>query len=206
VTDDQSFSPWILKAVSLAEASYSTPATFVVAGDVHVLISEFQGVMLVTFRGTEPDDWADWARDLDAVPMDGGPLGLCHKGFLTGAQAALQHILDSRPVGVQVGLVGHSLGGALAICTAGLLKSRGILPQFCITFGAPAVSIGDSLSKLIEHIPGPRYHNGDDPVPLLPPFPYAQDRALTQIGSPALLPLDDHAILSYSGVLTKMIT
>lgn len=186
-----------------AAAAYSAPATFVCAGDVHVVVSEIDGITIIAFRGTEPDCLADWLRDFDAIEADGGPLGECHEGFLTGAGAAMPFLL---PIiaGKQFAIVGHSLGGALAICATGLLVARGISPLLCTTFGAPAVSADGVLGRLIAHVPGVRYHNGDDPVPFVPPCPYAQDRAMTGIGKWVLDPIADHMIASYALALMQV--
>ena len=187
-----------------ASAAYSSTPTFVVAGDVHVVFYELADVTIVAFRGTEPTDLKDWIRDFDALPLDGGPLGICHRGFLTGAQAALPEILARIPFHRPIAVTGHSLGGAMAICLTALLVTRGINPVVCTTFGAPAISIGDKLSKLIEHIPGDRYHCGDDPVPYVPTPPYGQDRKLTQIGVSKLDPIADHFIAAYSMALAVL--
>lgn len=184
-----------------AAAAYSAPPTFVVAGDVHVVLSEVDGVIVVSPRGTEPADWRDWVRDFNARPMDGGPLGICHSGFLSGAQAAIPDLLTRLPADKPVALGGHSLGGAIAIDLTALLVVHGITPLLCTTFGAPAVSIGDALSRLIAHVPGDRFHCGDDPVPFVPPYPYEQDRALTRIGRALLDPIADHMIARYADAL-----
>lgn len=181
-------------------AAYIAPATFIAAGDVHVVLSEIDGALVIAFRGTEPDCLEDWLRDFDAIPMDGGPLGTCHRGFLSGAQAALPELLARLPADKPLALTGHSLGGALAIAMTGLLVARGIVPLVCATFGAPCVGT-DTLSRLIASIPGTRYRCGDDPVPLVPPYPYQQDRALTHIGRPLLDPIADHMIARYAAAL-----
>lgn len=190
-----------------ASAAYSSPPTFVVAGDVNVVFYELDDVTIVAFRGTEPTDLKDWIRDFDALPLDGGPLGICHRGFLTGAQAALPEILARIPFHRPIAVTGHSLGGAMAICLTGLLVARGINPVVCTTFGAPAIGIDSlKLRKLIAHIPGDRYHNGDDPVPYVPPYPYGQDRKLTHIGVAKLDPIADHMIAAYSMALATIST
>lgn len=184
-----------------ASAAYTAVPTIVV-GDVHVVLSELDGIVLIAPRGTEPDCLEDWLRDFDAIPVDCGPLGVCHQGFSSGAQAAFPSLLAKLPAGKPVALTGHSLGGALAIGITGLLVTRGIVPVLCTTFGAPAMGAGGTLARLIEHVPGDRYRCGDDPVPLVPPPPYEQDRALTHIGKPLLDPVADHMIDRYAKALT----
>jgi Lipase (class 3) len=184
-------------------AAYTVPASLVVAGDVHVVLSEIGGVSVVAFRGTEPRDAADWLRDFDAVPMLAGPLGVCHRGFLTGAQAALAPLLLQLPHDKPVAVTGHSLGGAMAICLTALLVVHGVPPVVCTTFGAPAVSVGESLPRLIAGVPGARYRCGDDPVPMVPVFPFVQDRALAHIGHATLDPIADHMIDRYQAALVS---
>jgi hypothetical protein len=182
-----------------AAAAYTAVPTFIVGGDVHVVLSEVDGATVVAFRGTSETDIEDWLRDFDAIPADGGPLGTCHRGFLTGAQAALPEILARLPTDKPTAITGHSLGGALAVCMTGLLVARGITPAVCTTFGAPAVGT-DTLARLIAPVPGERIWCGDDPVPFA--SPYQQDRPLTHIGHAMLDPIADHAIDRYAAALT----
>jgi hypothetical protein len=184
-----------------AAAAYSTPATIIV-GDVHCVVTEQPMQLIVAFRGTEPDQIDDWLRDFDAIPADGGPLGICHAGFLNGARsvlAQLQTIIQQ--AGKPVYLTGHSLGGALAICTAALLASEGNPPALCTTFGAPPVSVMGTIARVLGSVPGARYWDGNDPVPFVPPWPYQQDRSLTHIGTPMVDPIAAHMIARYAAEL-----
>jgi hypothetical protein len=184
-----------------AAAAYSGTATFVCAGDVHCLVTEQGGYVLVAFRGTELNDIADWLRDFDAVPADGGPLGICHAGFLNGACAALPLLKPFLTTSKPFIVTGHSLGGALAICTAALLASEGNPPALCTTFGAPAVSVMGTIARVLGKVPGVRWWDGNDPVPFEPPWPYQQDRSLTHIGTPMVDPIAAHMIARYAAEL-----
>lgn len=146
---------------ALAEAAYSAAPTWA-AGDVCAV----QTGIVVAFRGTRIDSAEDWARDLDLVPAYYGPLGWCHRGFLDGAKAVWPQIaphVDGNTI-----LVGHSLGGALAIGTGGLAAAAGRPPAAIVTFGAPRVGLG-TLVALLSGVPVRQYRHASDIVPEVPP-------------------------------------
>ncbi|MDD2794350.1 lipase family protein [Acidocella sp.] len=180
-----------------AAEAYSAPATFVVAGDVHVHLEMTGGITLVTFRGTEWDCIEDWLRDFDIETVNNPHIGPCYRGFLTGALAAVTRLAGVLRADAPFVLTGHSLGGALAVAAAGLLVHHGLIAARCETFGAPRVCVDNTLGKVLAGVPGNRWRNGDDPVPLLPPGG-KQDRPLRQIGRPALDPISDHLIAAYA--------
>ena len=187
-----------------AQAAYSAPATFLAGGDVHAIVTDHDGLTVVSFRGTVPTSWEDWFRDFAAWPhtdVDHPQLGRCHEGFLSGALAMLPLLQPVLPVAMPYALTGHSLGGALAIATAGLMQSVGNPPLRLTTFGAPRVG-GAKLSSLLGPIRGLRFRHGDDPVPTVPKWPYVNDRAWTCVGTPARDPIDDHEIAGYLAALT----
>jgi len=123
---------------------------------------------IVTFRGTQPNDWQDLFSDvlLKAVPWD---VGHVHQGFGKALEpvwkpleAALDKLTD-RPVW----FTGHSLGGALATLAA---YRRGSHAAGVYTFGSPRVGNGifaghfDSL--FVER--STRYVNDHDVVTHVP--------------------------------------
>lgn len=185
-----------------ASASYNSTTT-VVGYDVHILITEVDNIKLVAIRGTEPDNLIDWIRDFDVVPVDNHTLGICHQGFLTGAISAFNY-LQPLLLDKQYALVGHSLGGALAILTGALLAKAGIAPLQLTTFGAPRTTIMDMVGSILEPVPGDRFWNGDDPVPDLPTWPFICDRLETKIGTPAFNIISDHMIDSYYNALLEI--
>jgi len=193
--------PIDLALCGLAQAAYSTPATFVAGGDVHAAVSDHDGLTVISFRGTVPEDWEDWFRDLAAWPRRDHPrLGPCHDGFLSGAEAILPQLAPVLTPSRPFALTGHSLGGALAIATAALLIDNGLTPARLTTFGAPRV--GMALGPLLAPIPGCRFRHGDDPVPEVPSWPYLNDRPWTTIGRPSPIPIDDHMIAGYLAALS----
>jgi triacylglycerol lipase len=186
-----------------ASAAYYDKPTFVVAGDVYVVITVINGITVVAFRGTEPSNIKDWIRDFDALPMRNRYLGLCHKGFLTGAEAAIPLLIPLLK-GKQFIIVGHSLGGAMAILTGAILTAMKLPPIQITTFGAPNSFIGDGVTTILKIIPGNRYRNGDDPVPVVPMWPFHQDREFTHIGTASIDAISDHFIAAYYSALDHM--
>lgn len=169
-------------------------------GDVHAVVTPLDGIQVVAFRGTVPASWEDWFRDLEAWPhasIDHPLLGRCHEGFLSGAEAILPKILPLLSAEGSIVLTGHSLGGALAILTAGLLTIAGRVPARLTTFGAPRVGIGPVLGGLLKDVPGVRFRHGDDPVPTVPGWPYANDRDWTPVGTAGFPRIEDHMIAGY---------
>src|SRR5271154_7004701 len=136
--------------LAASAAYYDTPT--ILKQDIHVVLSKIDDVTVVAFRGTEPTDFSDWLRDFDAVPIDTKELGICHRGFLTGASLVLPELIE-RLQGCKFVITGHSLGGALAIIAGALLTFKNLIPQHLTTFGAPNVSMGDKVTKALASVP-----------------------------------------------------
>ena len=196
--------PSDVQLCAAAAAAYVTPATFAVS-DIHAVVTAIDGMTVVAFRGTVPTSWRDWFRDVDAVPtpvMDHPRLGLCHRGFMGGAEAILPMLLP-----ILTGpfcLTGHSLGGALAVSAAALLADLGRAPLVLTTFGAPRVGIGGRLAEVLAGVPGRSYRHGDDPVTTIPIWPFRHHRPVTQIGVAQIDAIADHAISGYALALTDI--
>ena len=93
---------------------------------------------IVAFRGTEihPSDFITNAQF--RKQKERGIPGKWHRGFLGAARSAAPSVLTAIERSSSVTLVGHSLGGALAIVTAALLmEEMGSRIQIIVTFGAP---------------------------------------------------------------------
>ena len=171
------------------------------AGDVHALFTLRRGLRIVAVRGTTADP-ADWLRDLSAMPAHDPDIGLCHAGFLAGARALAAQVASSRADLCGAVLTGHSMGGAIAILLAGLLRARGTWLRAVVTFGAPRCGSW-TLRRALRDLPLRLYRNGDDPVPDVPWVPalYLHPRKLIAIGQPALDPIADHHIAAYRRAL-----
>jgi len=127
-------------------------------------------LVVVAFRGTEPDDPSDLVADAVLIKStwfdaSGKPLGEVHKGFadallddpcngniLTQIKSQLEELADQAP---RILLTGHSLGAALATLTVSCLNQASLAEKIhAYTFGSPRV--GDSIFS--EHIP-PNKHD-----------------------------------------------
>jgi len=148
-------------------------------------------VIIVAFRGTESPTTLDGLKDilltdaLNLLVVPEGRLGhdlaaagvgaRFHKGFVD----AIAEIWDPLAAAVEaemkrrdrpVWLTGHSLGGALALHAAWLLKRQFIPVQEVCTFGAPMIGNKAACDAFNREFTGRifRYVNGRDPVPKLP--------------------------------------
>lgn len=166
--------------------------------EVEYLISEVDGRQIVAFRGTEVDKflsgggWVDLIRDLRAFPWFDRRVGWSHAGFLKGARLVverqLQYKLDrTKPVT----LTGHSLGGALAMNAAALLKSKGFIVTDVTTFGAPRTFMRGTARNF--RIPTTNYSNPGDPVPDMP-FRWWGYRHVNEV--PTIRPARGYSILT----------
>ncbi len=191
-------------AARLAQAAYRESPTYCWQ-DVHALRRDEDGVPYVSFRGTTRD-LEDWLRDLEVWPERCPHLGWCHAGFLTGARA-IEAMLRRELArgGIPPILTGHSLGGALALLTGGLLSAHGMAPLAIITFGAPRAGFA-RLRRVLSKLPIEQYRFGEDLVPTLPwalwpLLRYAHVRAPIAIGTSTGDALADHHIANYVGAL-----
>ncbi|WP_241496018.1 alpha/beta fold hydrolase [Paraburkholderia monticola] len=148
--------------------------------------------LVVAFPGSDND--ACWATDFDVLTVSVPGVGEIHRGFWSAWQAIAADVVKA--IGDQpVTLVGHSLGGALAVCAAVALTLAGKPPAAVYGFEAPRVSpdlgVRTLLAKVSVHI----YKCGSDPVPDVP-LGWHQSALLTHIGAPAtLMPrLADHML------------
>jgi pimeloyl-ACP methyl ester carboxylesterase len=101
-------------------------------------VRKSDNTVLIAFRGTQPDDAADFATDIDVLPQpwEFGQ-GEVHIGFAeaySGIHKELKSWLESLSSKGNVIVIGHSLGGAIAVLAAAALK-----PTALITFGCPRV-------------------------------------------------------------------
>jgi hypothetical protein len=147
--------------------------------------------VLVAFRGSEAptslDGLKDWlvtnANNFLILPegeigTDFAAAGVAarfHRGFMEAlakiwpalfpqAQAAMQE--KERPLWI----VGHSLGGALAVLAAWRFLQQFIMPHKVFTFGAPMIGNKQAAEAFARELPGRihRFIDLPDVVPLLP--------------------------------------
>lgn len=183
-----------LDLCALSQEAYTTPPSWQ-SGDVKAILRwAAPKEPVVAFKGTTPDCLADWLRDLDAIPMTDHRLGVCHRGFLTGAQQALEWV-QTATHGCPVVLTGHSLGGALAALTGALMGSLGEPVSQVVTFGCPRVGF-QGVRMALTGVRCARYVHGDDVVPRVPSG--FEHHTVDPIALPAgFAPLGNHFISNY---------
>ena len=153
----------------LASIKFEIKKKFNKDGTQAILVSN--GSMLVlAFRGTEPDRVKDIKADLNAFQEDCNTTGRVHKGFSDAYEAVSQQVVDelSKPEHAEQALyiTGHSLGGAIAtLATKRLNHSGGHAASY--TFGSPRVGNEEWVSGI--KTPVYRIVNSADIVPMLPP-------------------------------------
>jgi pimeloyl-ACP methyl ester carboxylesterase len=132
---------------------------------------------VLAFRGTEVGEIMDVLADLDArhVTLGGGCSNLlAHRGFVKYVNSLflqLDLFLTTRKTQT-VHVVGHSLGGAMALVFAcqQLLHRTPYQLGSVVTFGQPRVLTRRSCRWFEEHgVPYRRYVNDNDIVTTVPP-------------------------------------
>lgn len=170
---------------------FGVTAKFFSFDNTQAYLAENEDHIVLAFRGTEAptsiEGLKDWlltdAMNLLMVPE--GRLGLdlsaagvgakFHKGFadsIAEIWGPLSEAVDKenkrmdRPIWV----TGHSLGGALALYAAWLLKRKFVPVHQVYTFGAPMIGNRLACAAFDREFAGQafRYVNGKDPVPKLP--------------------------------------
>lgn len=142
--------------------------------DSQAFITHNDEQILIAIRGTSEMPW-DLLRDMNAlqVPVDEGDgVGQAHQGFYQAAQAVrgfVARYLDKFYSGQKVIITGHSLGGAIALLLAEMLRRReGFNYDILLyTYGAPRAAdqtFVDGAKALVHH----RMVNHNDPIPGVP--------------------------------------
>jgi triacylglycerol lipase len=125
--------------------------------------------VLVSFRGTQPDEWPDILTDVKVaqVPWD---VGLVHSGFaaaLDDIWPSVKSALDTLSSSRSVWFCGHSLGAALATLAAYRYDAtRGVCTLGCPRVGDPAFAAAFNAKVANKAV---RYVNDYDVVTHLPP-------------------------------------
>lgn len=172
--------------------------------DTQAFICHHDDVILISVRGTS-EIRPDGLRDGDAyqVPFAEGE-GKVHRGFYGGALAAfpfVQTYLDKFYRGQKLLITGHSLGGAVALILAEMLRrDKRFSPDIVLyTYGAPRAgdtTFIESAKALVHH----RIVNQNDPVPSVPAtwmntFSKPKEMYAANVGLLALHPVGGFAFL-----------
>ena len=147
--------------------------------DTQGFVARQEDAVFVSFRGTEPINIDDWLSDVNfhQRKLHASVPGLVHGGFALALEEVMQPMLDavtelSGGGRTRLFMTGHSLGGALAVLAAALLRfAAGRNVTAVYTYGQPRV--GDlEFSSAFDGILGNvtfRYVNYLDIVPHVPP-------------------------------------
>ena len=97
-------------------------------------------MIVVAFRGTQPDKLQDWVSDAD-FKLVTGPMGQVHEGFYRALRQVwreLRKTIDKfQDRGQSLWMTGHSLGAALATLAVAILRADDKPVHGLYTFGQP---------------------------------------------------------------------
>lgn len=136
----------IEKDVELLELKYK----FFDKENIQALILYDENKVIITFRGTEPENIMDWITNIDCRKIKCSyARGLVHGGFERGITKLWEYLhyylmeIKSNVQNKRIWLCGHSQGGALVTLLPCCLKYNGILQEYDIgggyTYGSPRV-------------------------------------------------------------------
>jgi pimeloyl-ACP methyl ester carboxylesterase len=162
----------LLECMAYAHRAYnpSQPEEFTVNGASVFLYLHSPDCLVVSYRGTDPTSIDDWRANMDSEPIDVRGLGVMHRGLYEHFSRLEEYVvtkLNLRDIDIcQVVVVGHSMGGSMALMLAALYPE---LVDSCVTFGAPKVC-GTNWASIINHgqVPVTRVENDNDLIPRLP--------------------------------------
>lgn len=172
------------EAAALCATSYTdTPRWDVAIGDVKACDYRWGDYRVIAIPGTTRNGWTI-LRDARFIPWL-FIVGLCAAGFGKGVRVLIEEtgflidIAEDLKAGRLI-LVGHSLGGRIALILAGWLVAIGFMPAAVYAF-EPAGGSWFKLRRLLRKVPRVVITvDGNDWVPSLPPSP--QSAPVIEIG------------------------
>lgn len=168
----------------LAQEAYSAKPDIGVAESAsRAIVRNTADGLCIAFPGSDND--ACWLTDFDVRTVNVAGVGAIHRGFWLAWLAIADDVMKA--IGDwPVTLVGHSLGGALAICAAVALTLAGKPPAAVYGFEPPRVGPDLGVRTLLSKVPVHLYKFGGDPVPDVP-LGWHQAALLTHLGPPPTL-------------------
>ncbi|MQA30912.1 MAG: hypothetical protein GEU82_13940 [Luteitalea sp.] len=148
-------------------------------GGTACYVAERPDFAIVTFRGTQPDDWRD-LFDIVRFGTTHWDIGHVHRGFADALEAVRQPLEDALralPPGCPVWFTGHSLGAALASFAAYRYREQA---AGLYTFASPLAGNGEFAGNVDAAFEqrSIRYVNDHDAVTHVPPEPFALPHGL----------------------------
>ena len=124
-------------------------------------------VIVLAFRGTEPDELSDVLADLNAIPRGAMTYGWVHSGFRGELDKLWDAVVDclNNHKEKKLYITGHSLGAAMAtLCTSRVEERRKV--EQLTTFGSPRVGTRSFVKNIST--PHMRFVNNNDIVTKVP--------------------------------------
>ena len=147
---------------------------FLDRGDTQAFLAGNKEMIVLSFRGTEPQRLQDWMTDAKIKRVK-GPYGKVHRGFLKGLTLVWseirQVIREWQIHGQSVWVTGHSLGGALATLAVAAFGEEAKPIHGLYTFGQPRVG-GKTFARNFDleyQARTFRFVNNNDVVTRVPP-------------------------------------
>jgi triacylglycerol lipase len=161
-----------VKAWGFNRSTYlATPAG--VEWDTQLYVASNAEMVLVSFRGTQPDQLKDWITDCDCI-LAKSPVGGVHFGFWAALESIwdnlAQAVVDHQDRGQSLWFTGHSLGAALATLAVARYRLE-LKPIYSLyTYGSPRAGDPDFGEKFDEDFGefSFRYVNNSDAVTRVP--------------------------------------
>lgn len=170
----------------LCDAAYDTTRSDIWSvAENDVLVRERENVVTLSCRGTEAsraihNDFSmeglrntrDILKDLRFWPYQMPDGSWVHKGFGRAAEVWCEaYALKLVEIGKPVVLTGHSLGAAMAVQMAAVLRGMGLNVLEVVTYGEPAgFYFGSEKKYQALNIPTTSYLNANDWIRFAPPF------------------------------------
>jgi hypothetical protein len=123
------------------------------------------GVDIIVNRGSQ--NWRDWVRNLEALPIKDPNIGWIHAGMNVGSIDLVSWVAVN--CGPKVVFTGHSLGGGRCRQDCARLAHAGAPALQCCVFGAPRSLFPDGC-QILRDSPTllQSYRNMTDPIPTVP--------------------------------------
>lgn len=178
------------------------------AKNIQGLVVEYPKVAnIVAFRGTEfkctPEGFKDLFTNFLAIPQYTDDCGKVHRGAYNAAKAAIGEVEKRVTKDLPLYLVGHSLGGAIALLLAPIFIKKGY-KVIVVTFGAPKVTYNDTTTlAMYNQLSVTQFINRKDVVPsrfFTWPWTYTHINR-THVGTIGNKSWQDHTIDSYIELL-----